>query len=344
MKAAVLVETGCPLEIWDDVICPDPFGHQVLVKVEFSGVCRSQLMEAEGSRGRDRYLPHLLGHEAVGVVEKTGSLVNKVEVGERVVLSWMKGLGGESQLPLYKRLDGTTVNAGRVTTFNEFAIVSECHVSALPAYVPPKIGVLLGCALTTGGGIVINELPNCTNKKVCIVGLGGVGLSALCTLSALNTAASITCIDSNPEKEELARVLGCDYFFASRGSNKSQEIVPETETFDVVLEAAGSVNTIEFAFSLLKKGGTCVFASHPPSGQRLSLDPFDLIQGKKLRGTWGGGSSCLDSEIDTLSRMLGRQLEKLSCLVDISYPLEDVNLALDSLRDHRAFRPIIEFS
>ena len=96
MRAAVLTKLGAPLEIFDGISVPNLGVGQVLVKIAYSGVCHSQVMEAKGGRGHDRWLPHMLGHEATGRVISTGSGVTKVVTGDLVVLGWIKGQGCEA--------------------------------------------------------------------------------------------------------------------------------------------------------------------------------------------------------------------------------------------------------
>ena len=124
MKAAVLQKLNTPLHIRSDIQLPKLRRGQVMVKLAYSGVCHSQLMEARGRRGEDAYLPHLLGHEGSGVVVETGPDVAKVQSGDRVVLGWIKGSGIEAGGVQYKCSDGI-LNGGGVTTFNDYAVVSE---------------------------------------------------------------------------------------------------------------------------------------------------------------------------------------------------------------------------
>ena len=124
MKAAMLVKLGSPLVV-DEIQMPERLEYgQVLVKVKYSGVCGSQIGEMDGVKGEDRHLPHLLGHEGSGIVEKCGPGVSRVRPDDHVVLHWRKGDGIESPTPKYMR-NGKAINAGWVTTFNEYAIVSE---------------------------------------------------------------------------------------------------------------------------------------------------------------------------------------------------------------------------
>src|ERR1041384_5508014 len=157
MKAAVLYAPEEPLRLVSDIEVRAPGPGQVLVKLAYSGVCHSQLMEARGKRGEDRHLPHLLGHEGSGVVLATGSGVAKVASGGKVVLGWIKGQGAEVASTRYRH-DGAVKNGGAVTTFNEYALISENRCVALPDGISMDVAVLFGCALLTGAGIVTNEV------------------------------------------------------------------------------------------------------------------------------------------------------------------------------------------
>ena len=132
--AAILVKTAEPLELWDIEI-PKLGPGQVLVEVIFSGACRTQVMEAMGMKGEDKWLPHCLGHEGVGSVVETGPDVSRVRPGDRVVMSWLKAGGYEAGGAKYTH-KGATVNAGAITTFQKMAVCSENRLSPLPKGVP----------------------------------------------------------------------------------------------------------------------------------------------------------------------------------------------------------------
>ena len=126
-RAAVLVSPNNPLEIMD-LRFPELKDGQVLVRNIASGVCRSQLMEAKGKRGEDRWLPHLLGHEGVGMVERIGPHVTKVKIGEKVIIGWIVGQGYNSMAPQFSTRNGISINSGAATTFSEYSVVSENRV------------------------------------------------------------------------------------------------------------------------------------------------------------------------------------------------------------------------
>jgi S-(hydroxymethyl)glutathione dehydrogenase/alcohol dehydrogenase len=191
MKAAILTELRKPLVI-AQVGLPDSLDvGQVLVKIHYSGICGSQLGEIDGAKGPDKYLPHLLGHEGSGTVMETGPGVRHVKPGDGVVLHWRKGAGIEAAAPSYT-WDGRTISAGWVTTFNEYAVVSENRLTAIPADSDLEVAALFGCAVTTGMGVVHNNAKLRTGESVVIYGAGGVGLSVRSSpLISTTTASSL---------------------------------------------------------------------------------------------------------------------------------------------------------
>ena len=153
--AAILVEQRSPLVI-DEVGLPTALDvGQVLVRLHYSGICGSQIGEIDGVKGPDRHLPHLLGHEGSATVLEVGPGVATVQVGDLVVLHWRQGKGIEAVPPVYD-CSGLSVNAGWVTTFNEFAVVSENRCTTVPPETDRQLAALFGCAVTTGFGVVEN--------------------------------------------------------------------------------------------------------------------------------------------------------------------------------------------
>ena len=341
MKAAVLYELGAPLRLRTDVEVPAPARGQVHVRLAFSGVCRSQLMEARGGRGPDPHLPHLLGHEGSGVVLATGPGVTKVKTGDRVVLGWIKGAGLDPPGPRY-RSGGETISAGAVTTFNEEAVVSENRCVPIPAGVPMDVAVLFGCAVPTGAGIVAQIAPE-SGTSVAIFGLGGVGMAALMAC-VLHDCAQVIAVDVASDKLALASALGATACIDAAKHDPVAEVRKLTggKGVDYAIEAAGFASTIEQAFAAVReRGGRCVFASHPRAGERISLDPHDLISGKRLEGSWGGGSD-LDRDIPRFAELYRAKKLPLEKLIARRYRLDDVNRALDDLEAGRVGRPLIE--
>jgi S-(hydroxymethyl)glutathione dehydrogenase / alcohol dehydrogenase len=340
IKAAVLYELNKPLRI-SELTLPELLPGQVLVKIFYSGVCRSQLMEARGYRGNDPWLPHLLGHEASGEVISTGEGVTKVQPGDKVIMGWIKGDGIEAPGAKYTCGD-ETINSGRVTTFSNYSIVSENRLVKLPKGIPLDVAVLFGCALPTGAGIVFNELKPTEYENIIVIGLGGIGLSAMMALNEAKPNVLIA-VDISDEKLKLAKAFGASHTINSQKQNVIEEvkkILPNGA--DACIESGGKVETIELGFSLIRKGGGRVyFASHPPEGQTIKLDPFELISGKTIYGSWGGGC-CPDTDVPRLAKSYLTGHFPLEKLVTKRYTLEQVNEALEDLEQGRVFRPLIE--
>ena len=344
MQAAVLTDLKHPLQLWSQIQIPKLNRGQVLVSLAYSGVCHSQLQEARGGRGQDPYLPHLLGHEGTGIVSEIGPDVSKVKVGDKVVLTWIKGQGIEAGGVKYT-YEGRTVNAGGVTTFNQQAVVSENRLVKLPNGIGMDIGVLFGCALLTGAGTVLNTIKPDAGTSLAVFGLGGVGLSALIA-AQLYPVKMLIAVDVEDQKLELARAFGATHTFNAKTENAVEAIRKLTggNGVNYSVEAAGSAQTIEQAFAcVMKNGGLCVFASHPSSGQKIQLDPYDLICGKQIKGTWGGECKP-DRDIPLLAELCVKRKIPLEKLITKKYKLSEINQALDDIEARRVARPLVEIA
>ncbi len=335
IKAAVLRTIGKPLVI-EELIIPKLSRGQVLVKYLYSGVCRSQLMEVNGGRGKDKWLPHMLGHEGVGIVQQIGPEVKTVQLGNTVVVGWLPTNGIDAKPAHYlNSKTGEKINSGKAVTFATHAVVSENRVFLKPKSMCDKTSVLLGCALPTGAGMVLNETQPGSEDRVLIIGLGGIGLSILVTLLLLGIT-NVSIIEPNIKKLKLAKSLGALGKLTTDPNDKSLK-----PSFDLCYEASGRTLLIEKGFDLIKNSGIILFASHPPTGDKIRLDPHELIKGKKIFGSWGGSS---DPE------KIASRLEKLKYrkylhfLLGNEYSLSNINNALDDLSEGKSLRPIINLS
>lgn len=344
MKAAVLARLAHPLDVISDISLTLPGRGQVLVKLAYSGVCHSQLMEARGLRGPDAYLPHLLGHEGSAKVIAIGEGVTKVAEGDLVVLGWIKGEGLDAGGARYKcDCLGHEINAGGVTTFNEYALVSENRVVPLPVGIPLDVAVLFGCAVPTGAGIITNDIRPEPSSTVAIFGLGGIGMSALMA-TMLFECAQVIAVDISEDKLALSRSFGATHVIDASKQDPVAEIRKLTggRGVDYAVEASGQASVIEQAFESVRRGGgACVFASHPAHGVRVSIDPFELICGKQIRGSWGGSSNP-DRDIPLFAKLYLEGRLPLEKLLTRRYRLDQINEALDDMEQHRVMRPLIE--
>lgn len=342
-KAAVLHEINKPLVI-EELEIPELKSGQVLVKVAYSGICHSQLNEIRGLKGEDRFLPHVLGHEGAGIVEAVGPDVNKVRPGESVVLSWIKGDGLDVPSAVYQRSDGAVVNSGAIATLMEYAVISENRVTPVSRDLPPDKAALLGCAVATGAGAVINTAKAEAGGTVAVFGAGGIGLCAI-QAAAIVKAARIIAVDIHESKLELATTLGATHTINARDQYPPQAIMELTgdRGADCAIEAAGVKETMEQAFlSVKNNGGIAVLVGNLPHGQQIAIDPFALICGKRIVGSWGGETRPERDFPYYVDLYLAGKL-KLDELITHRFRLEDVNLAFDTLAKGEVGRAVIEF-
>ena len=339
-EAAVLFKTCEPLRL-ATLSIPDLRAGQVLVEVAYSGVCQSQLLEILGKRGPDHFLPHTLGHEGSGKVIEVGPKVKKVKPGDRVVLSWIKGEGADVPSMVYQSLEGP-VNSGAISTFMRKTVTCESRVVPIPDAMPLREAALLGCAIPTGAGIVMNTANVQKGESIAIFGMGGVGLSAVLAAS-LREVAIIIAVDVFDHKLDQARRIGATHVINAAQENSLARILEVTHGcgVDYAIESAGSERAMEFAFQAVKKnGGLCVLAGNLPSGGHISIDPFDLIIGKRIMGTWGG-STQPDLDIPRYVDLYLSGKLKLNVLITHEYRLENINQVFNDLADGKLGRAVI---
>ena len=206
--------TEKPLKV-KEIELPKYLSHgQILVKLNYSSICGSQIGEIDGVKGKDNFLPHLLGHEGAGKILQVGPGVKKVKEGDTVVLHWMIGDGINSETPKYKH-DNSIINAGWVTTFNELAIVSENRMTKIESKMDKKFLSLFGCAVTTGFGSVLNDANLRLSQSIVIAGVGGVGINMIIAAKYMN-AYPIVALDKDEKKLKIAKKYGATHTINTR--------------------------------------------------------------------------------------------------------------------------------
>lgn len=333
IRAAVLRDTGVKLSIEEIASEPLLYG-QVLVKMHYSGICRSQLMEQQGMRGVDKWLPHLLGHEGYGVVQEIGEGVTKFQQGDHVILSWVAGAGINAENARYKDAQGKNLNSGKITTFSSYSVISENRLFPIPVGFSEKLLALFGCALLTGGGMALKHGDNELVKKVCVVGFGGIGSAAALVLAGMNKS-HIDIIEKSSEKRTQARQMGFSNVHLDFGNHQSD--------YDLVIEATGTIDGIETGFANLNDSGTLVFASHPEAGSKIALDPHDLIKGKKIFGTWGGDVNP-DLDMARIGEYVRKSGANLELLLGETFTIDEVNNGLAYLTSGKPGRPLLKLN
>lgn len=373
IKSAVLRESGAlspyaqsqPIKI--ETLELDPPGkNEVLVKIKAASLCHSDLSVINGTRPRP--IPMALGHEASGVVEEVGEDVNDFTVGDKVVCVFVPSCGNclpcrEGRPALCEvgakaNDDGTLINGNirlhgkneninhhlGVSAFSEYVVVNKNSLVKVNYDIPFNKLALFGCAVITGVGAVTNTADIKLGSTVAIVGLGGVGLSAL--LGAISAGASrIIAIDINDEKLEYAKKLGATDTFNSMDKNVVNKILEELNGgVDYAFETAGAIMAIEVAYGITKRGGTTVTTGLPDPKQVFSFPYVTLTAGEKsLKGSYVG--SCVPQrDIPRFIKLYEQDRLPIAKLHMDTISLEEINEGFDKLESGNALRVVIDFS
>jgi S-(hydroxymethyl)glutathione dehydrogenase/alcohol dehydrogenase len=342
MKAAILVESNKPLVI-DEIQYPSELQYgQVLVKILYSGICGAQLNEINASKGPDKFLPHLLGHEGSGIVLKTGHGVSTVKEGDHVVLHWRPSSGIQAP-PAKYNWDGKVVNAGWVTTFNDHAIISENRLTTIPKDFDMRIAPLFGCAVTTAVGVINNDAKVKIGQSVVIFGMGGVGIN-LAQSAAMVSANPIIGIDINDQKLVLGKKFGMTYGFNGKTDtdidDKIKAIVG-SKGADVVIDTTGNPRIIEQAYNLTNPDGKTILVGVPKKGENINIYSLPLHFNKQLTGSHGG-DAIPDIEIPRLINLMKAGKMTLDGLITHEFSLDEINVALDTMRKGDCGRILIK--
>jgi Zn-dependent alcohol dehydrogenase len=309
----------------------------------------------------------LLGHEAAGIVERVGEGVTDVPVGTRVVMTFLPRCGTcagcrtDGRLPCeigtQANNAGTLVGGGirlhrsapesasethdvhhhlGVSAFASHAVVSRTSVVPVEADVPPEIAALLGCAVLTGGGAVVNAGRPEPGARVIIVGLGGVGMAAL--LVAVALGHEVIGVDAVDAKLQLARELGAQAAYAPADAVGAGLAAP------VVIEAAGSARAFETAIDLTAPGGTTVTVGLPAPDARASVSPLVLTaQARTIVGSYLG-SAVPSRDIPRFVELWRTGRLPLERLVSSRIRLDELNEAMDRLAQGSELRQLITFT
>jgi S-(hydroxymethyl)glutathione dehydrogenase/alcohol dehydrogenase len=314
---------------------------KVLIKILYSGICRSQLMEIDMMRGKDKYLPHLLGHEAIGIVKKIGKKIQKVKIGDKVVLSWIKGKGISSKGGKFNFRNKQEINYGPISTLSNYSIISEDRCFKVYKNFPNKIGSFFGCSILTGAGMVFNHTKILKKHNVAIIGIGGIGLAALLALKCLGKK-DVLIIENNKNRYKLIKRMGFKNILSSNEKNFQSKIkkISKNKLYDVCFEAGGKTYTIELGMSILNDSGKLIFASHPDSKKKIRIDPHDLIKGKQIIGSWGGNSKP-DKDIVKFYNLYKKN-NLFKFLKPKIYPFNNIKKAIEDFRKGRTLRPVIK--
>jgi S-(hydroxymethyl)glutathione dehydrogenase/alcohol dehydrogenase len=365
MKAAVCYERNLPVRV-EEVTLDKPQRDEVRVRLSASGVCHSDLSFVQGIlRGK---LPCVLGHEGAGVIEEIGEGVTQVAPGDKVVLSWVTPCGrcfycrlgkphlcdlGEQINKTNRMPDGTSrVRKGKedlnvfsaLGTMAEYAVVPANAAVKLPPDAPLDRCALLGCAVMTGVGAVLNTAQVPPGSRVAVFGAGGVGLNAI-QGAAIAGAERIIAVDTQAKKLEVARAFGATDGVDAGKVDPVEAVRELTEGrgADYAFEAIGRKETIEQAYAATRKGGTCVVIGLGNIKDSIALNVFMLpLLEKRLLGSWYGSAN-VHRDIPRLFSLYRAGKLKLDELVTRTYSLAQVNEAFADLTAGVNARGMITF-
>ena len=362
MKAAVLNDYQQPLSI-EEVRIDPPKAGEVKMRIGATGVCHSdyRVIKGEWQYG----VPMILGHEAAGVVEEVGPGVTGIQPGDHAVLSFRPQCGRCRLCTLGRSVmcegymgnprlmyDGTArvhrdgedlLIFGRMGSFAEYAIVSHEQVIPVSKDVPMEVLALIGCAVTTGVGAVINAAKVEPGSSVAVIGCGGVGLNVI-QGAGLVSASQIIAVDLLDNKLEYARQFGATHTVNGSGGDAVEQVRDLTGGgVDYAFEVIGNGRTVEQAIEMTRAGGTACIVGMAPQNSRSSFDPLLFVTKEtKLIGTWyGSARPRLDFPRLIELTMAGKL--KVQELISRRYTLDQINEGFDRLGRGEVARGVITF-
>ena len=357
-KAAVLYEVGKPVVVEQlDLESPGP--GEVMVKVAGTGVCHSDYNVVSGYR-LPGDLPAVMGHEGAGIVAQVGPGVTEFKPGDHVIFTirpmcgrcrycatgrWNLCIGYSP--PSGRMLDGTTrfSKEGRpvfhgLATFCEFTVVWENHLVRVRDDVPLDKAALVGCAVMTGVGAVVNRAKVEAGATVAVWGCGGVGLNVV-QGAQLAGASRIIAVDVNPFKLEVASRLGATGTVNAEENDPVEAVRQMTAGgVDYAFEVIGNPKTTLQAFEATCAGGTCVLVGAPPEGGELAIPMRPLFLDRTVMGS-SAGSGRPRADFPWILDLYMQGRLKLDELITRTRPLEEVNQAFRDMEDGKVARTVL---
>ncbi|HET9346131.1 MAG TPA: alcohol dehydrogenase catalytic domain-containing protein [Candidatus Limnocylindrales bacterium] len=369
IRAAVLERPGAKPRI-EELTLDEPRDGEIRVRIAASGVCHSDLHVRDGEW--DRPGPIVMGHEGAGVVEAIGRGVDRaatgLEVGRLVALSWLVPCGacgscaagrvwecGASPSYRHRMLDGSSrlhradgdevLSYCAIGTMASAQVVPAATAIALPDGTPPEVAALIGCCVATGVGAVTKTLPLDPGSTVAVIGLGGVGLSAVMG-AAVAGAARIVAVDRVAAKLSLAREVGATHGVLAgddAGATVGAIRAATDGGPDVCVEAIGLPSTVEIAIGCLPTGGAALLVGMTPLGARASFEVFPFVDGARriVGSNYGSAVPAVDFPRYARLHLEGRL--PVDRLVTSRIGLDGLEAAFERMRRGEGVRSVISF-
>ncbi len=364
VRAALLIGGEKVLGVVDDLVVAEPAPGQVQVAVSHCGVCHSDLTLIEQSGGG---VPVVAGHEAAGVVEAVGAGVDRLEPGDQVMLtplgpcgrcyycvrgqptvcqdaqSFVTGLLPDGTTPLSRGGESVLQGLG-VAGFSSVTVVPERNAVKIDDDVPMSVACVIGCAVQTGVGSVLNAAAVEPGATVLIMGLGGIGISAV-QGARIAGASRIIASDPVSERRTIAERLGATDVIDPTDGGVAEPVAELTGGIgaDYAFDTAGSTAVVADGIAATRIGGTTVMVGAAPIEQALTIDPalMFMLHEKRLIGTMlGSGDSHL--EVPRLLSLWRAGILDLESMITHRLMLDDINDGLDNLRNRVGVRTVVE--
>ena len=370
MRAAVLRQSGLPrpyasskpLNI-EEIDLEAPREGEVLIQIKAVGLCHSDLVAISGERGKP--MPIVIGHEAAGVIVELGKGVDQFQIGDHVVPSYVASCGQcemcENGRPALCEpatvtnakavlRDGTTRlkkdgeiihHHSGVAGFAEYAVLPKEALVRIDKHIPFEHAALFGCGVVTGVGAVINTANAREEDSIAVVGLGGVGLSALLASMAIGSKKTIA-IDISNEKLKLAHELGADHTLNPNDANFLERVRDLTSGgANIAIETAGSGRALKTAYDITRRGGTTVAAGMPGPKVDITLSHLSIAAEERIiKGSYMG-SGVAHRDIPKYLDMFQTGKLPVDRLLSRKITFEDLNAAMDRLDDAKTVREVL---
>jgi Zn-dependent alcohol dehydrogenase len=351
-----IVFTG-EVEVHDDVEVRAPGDREVKVRIKRAGLCHSDVSVINGTIPFPP--PVVLGHEGAGVVEEVGSAVTMVKPGDHVVLTTLGNCGQceacDRGLPTHCRnAVGGGAGMGRFTVggkdafqfantgvFSEYTVVFETQCVVIDKRVPLESACLIGCAVLTGTGAVLNRAKVQPGQTVAVIGAGGIGQSVI-QGARLSSASRVVVIDANPNKEAAARQMGAtDFIDASTAGDTVaalKDLLPNG--VDHAFECVGHPALIRQAVDMLDWGGNCILLGVPKMGTEATFVVNTMYNNKSIMGCrYGAARPHYDIPLVVQFYLDGKFL--LDEMVSKTYDLANIDEALKDLEEGKLNRGVL---
>lgn len=350
----------------EEVNLDPPKPHEVLVRMRAAGICHSDL---HTYRGELRAMPPLvLGHEGAGIVEAVGSAVSKVKPGDHILVNWLPACNQctaclRGQNNLCERLPATTLQALlpdgttrlqtadgiklkhylSAATMSQYAVVDEASAITLPEDVPFEVASIIGCAVLTGTGAVLNTAQVPPGSSAAVIGCGGVGLSAImgCKLAG---CYPIIAIDVMESKFGFARELGATHTINARETDVLEALRSLTRGGpDFIFDSVGAAGTIQQALRGVRPGGAAVIMGMHSMKADVPISPAVLVAlNKRLLGSFAG-SARPHLDLPWLINLYRAGRLPVEKLVSQYYKLTDLPQAFADMEAGKVARGVIVF-